>query len=86
VNDHSLDSRPCPDETSDGVGVIVGEQDVGGLAHLRYIVEGEPEDRCEFRRHARRLCIRVEDRDTDLVAARLVGLGVQPGENDDLRR
>jgi len=86
MNDHSLGGGPCPDKTSDGIGVIMRKQNVGGLAHLRYIVEGEPEDRCKCRRHARRLCIRVEDRNTDLVSARLVGLGVQPGENDDLRR
>jgi hypothetical protein len=85
MNHHALCTRPFIEEFRDFTRVTLHEQNVTWLATLDHVVEVQTQHRGEARRDSGRRSFGVRDRNTDLVAARLVALGFLARENDECR-
>jgi hypothetical protein len=81
MDNDSPDVGPCVDELSDGLRVIVAEENIRRLAHLDDVGEVQSEDRCKATGEARRLRVRIRDGNADFPLAGLVTLGVLPREH-----
>jgi hypothetical protein len=65
--------------------VILAEKNVSRLTALDHVVKVESKHGREARRNSSGRSIRVRDRNTNLLAARLISLGFVARENDELR-
>jgi hypothetical protein len=76
VNHHPLGVRPRVEELRDLTRVVLAEKYVSRLAALGHVVKVESQHGREARRNPGRRSIGVRDRNADLLAARLISLGL----------
>src|SRR6202158_2489919 len=85
MDNDSVCIGPGINEISDGPRVILVEVNIRWFALLDDVGEIQSEDRCKTGGDARRLRVRVRNRNADFALARHVALGVLPREHDKRR-
>jgi len=76
VDHHSLGVRPRAEKLPDLTRVILAEKNVSRNAALRQVVKVQSKHGREARRNPGRRGIGVRDRNANLLAARLIALGL----------
>jgi len=76
VDHDSLGVRPCAEKLPDLTRVVLAEKNVSRHPALRQVVKVQAKHRGEARRNPSRRSLGVRDRNANLLAARLIALGL----------